>query len=106
MLNRKLSDIDGKNIALLVKQDPRFLVARIGLLSESRWAPKVSRTTMFRTLKRLGFKIFSPQRIPMLTKKHKEARVSWCTANKNTDWSKVCFTDESYGKISAMQAVA
>ncbi len=32
----------------------------------------------------------------MLTKRHKKSRLDWCEANKNTDWSKVCFTDESY----------
>jgi hypothetical protein len=32
----------------------------------------------------------------MLTNRHKEARVNWCLKNRNTDWSKVVFTDESY----------
>lgn len=44
----------------------------------------------------MGFKIFAPKKIPMLTKRHKSARMDWCKANKNTDWSTVCFTDESY----------
>jgi transposase len=91
-LSKKHCDILSK----LVKRNPRYSAARLGELAVDKGVPKVSRVTIWRHLKKMGYKIFTPQRIPMLTKRHKKSRLDWCEANKNTDWSKVCFTDESY----------
>ncbi|CAF4957022.1 unnamed protein product, partial [Rotaria socialis] len=59
----------------------------------------VSRWTVQRQLKRMGYKSTLPYGTPMLTQKHKEARVQWAIQHKddslsfignNYEWSFLC----------------
>ena len=36
-----------------------------------------------------------PRPVPLLTEKHRVARLQWCNENKDTDWTNVVFSDES-----------
>ena len=54
--------------------------------------------TIWRCLKRLGFKKTKPTRKPGLTKKMKEDRLQWCLNHEDwtlDDWKNVIFTDET-----------
>ena len=62
---------------------------------EKRGHPLVSPRTIGRALKTLGFKRMVPQREPLLSAAHKVRRLAWCIAHRDTDWSKLIFTDES-----------
>lgn len=56
---------------------------------------KVSRWTVQRQLKRMGYKNTLPHGTPMLTQKHKDARVQWAIQHQDDDWSRTIFTDET-----------
>jgi hypothetical protein len=49
----------------------------------------VTNSTVLRCMKRLGFKCGRPSYRPLLTESHKAARVRWCIAHKEQDWSNV-----------------
>ena len=55
----------------------------------------VSRSTIQRQLKRLGYKSSLPYKTPMLTQQQKDARVQWAIKHPNDDWSRTIFTDET-----------
>ncbi|CAM4901746.1 unnamed protein product [Rotaria socialis] len=55
----------------------------------------MSRWTVQRQLKRMGYKSTLPYGTPMLTQKHKEARAQWAIQHKDDDWSRTIFTDET-----------
>jgi transposase len=55
----------------------------------------VSRWTVQRQLKRLGYKSTLPYGTPMLTQEQKDARVQWAIKHQNDDWSRTIFTDET-----------
>ena len=55
----------------------------------------VSRWTVQRQLKRMGYKSTLPYGTPMLTQEQKDARVQWAIKHQNDDWSRTIFTDET-----------
>ena len=55
----------------------------------------VSRWTVQRELKRLGYKSTLPYSTPMLTQEQRVARVQWAIKHQNDDWSRTIFTDET-----------
>ena len=55
----------------------------------------VSRWTIQRQLKRLGYKSSLPYKTPMSTQQQKDARVQWAITHQNDDWSRTIFTDET-----------
>ena len=54
----------------------------------------ISSSTIRRRLKSLGMQYCHPLSKPLLLKRHRIARLKFAKENKNTDWSKVFFTDE------------
>ena len=58
-------------------------------------ALNVSRWTVQRQLKRMGYKSTLPYATPMLTQEQKHARVQWAIQHKDDDWSRSIFTDET-----------
>ena len=55
----------------------------------------VSRSTVQRQLKRMGYRSTLPQGTPMLTQKHKDARVQWALKHQDDDWTRTVSTDET-----------
>jgi transposase len=55
----------------------------------------VSRWTVQRQLKRMGYRSTLLHGTPMLTQKHRDARVQWAKQHKDDDWSSTVFTDET-----------
>jgi transposase len=92
---RKFNSNDKKRISNLANSHPKYSCARIGQMAHERESPKISRWTVWRSLKQSGYSKLKPKPIPMLTPAHKAKRVEWCLKHRNTDWSKIVFTDES-----------
>lgn len=55
----------------------------------------VSRSTLSRHLKSLGYKNTIPKAAPMLTEVQKKKRLKWAKKHLNDNWSKTFFTDET-----------
>ena len=50
---------------------------------------------MQRQLHRLGYENVLPRGTPLLTNEQKERRVQWAMADKDDDWSRTVFSDET-----------
>ena len=61
----------------------------------NQWGFEVSITTVRRRLKSLGMKYCHPISKPLMLKRHRIARVNFAKQNRDQDWKKVIFTDES-----------
>ena len=55
----------------------------------------ISRWTIGRDLEKLGLVRKRPRRAPVLTQRHKDARLAWCLQHKDWDWNGVVFSDEA-----------
>lgn len=93
---KKLKEDDTRRILQFAHHHPKSSSAELGVMAVRNGSPAVHRTTVWRALKRRGMKKWTPSAKPMLTDAHKRARVAWCIANQERDWSNVIFTDESY----------
>lgn len=93
--SQKYNSNDKRRVAQLARAHPKWSSAKIGELAAKKGSPQVHRSTVWNTLRRSGYLQWVPRPVPMLTKSHREKRLAWCYANRNRDWSKVIFTDES-----------
>ena len=57
--------------------------------------PRVHPRTIGRALIAIGLQRAFPIKKPLLTERHKRIRLAWCLKNRDRDWTKVIFTDES-----------
>ncbi|KAG0756420.1 hypothetical protein G6F24_011163 [Rhizopus arrhizus] len=60
--------------------------------------PRLTYNTTLNALKSLGFKARPKRKVPLLSAKHRKARLEWALAHKYwtiDDWRKVIFSDES-----------
>jgi len=55
----------------------------------------ISSVTVRRRLNEQGLYKLQPLAKPLLSDDHRDNRLEWAKTNKNTDWSKVIFTDET-----------
>ena len=95
----------GRPVSLnMAAKDPlKKMAARSPTLSNAQLAkrlaekghPTVAVRTIGRTLAAMGFRRQFPNRKPLLTDRHKKARLEWCLKNRERDWSRVVFTDET-----------
>lgn len=60
-----------------------------------RYGLVVDAATIGRTLGKLGLTRKKPRNVPLLTERHKRLRLAWCLANRNKNFKRVVFTDES-----------
>ncbi|CAF2994013.1 unnamed protein product, partial [Rotaria sp. Silwood2] len=95
---KALSTRDIRDLKRLVTSENRLSVGKIRMdLNISRPKP-VSRETVRRYLKNLGYEYAVKIKKPWLTVKHKKDRVKWCKQYQHWtihDWRKVIFSDES-----------
>jgi len=63
----------------------------------------ISASTVYRVLKRNGYRTYKPTVKPGLTKTMKEARYAWCLAHKDIDWKNVVFTDETSVQLGGVR---
>ena len=64
---------------------------------------KGSHQSIWLYLKSQEYRSTDPIEVKMLSNKHKKDRLDWWEANKDTDWEKVVFTDETDFKLGSMK---
>jgi hypothetical protein len=64
-------------------------------ISMDRQGTDISSTTVRRRLNEQGLYKLQPLKKPLLSDANRDNRLKWAKKNKNTDWSKVIFTDET-----------
>lgn len=90
-----LSTQNQEVLRLLVKDWPLANNAQLAKKLAESGGPLVSRWTIGRHLDAMGFARKTPRSGPLLTAIHKKRRLTWCHRHKDTDWSRVVFSDES-----------
>ena len=61
---------------------------------------EVSSRTVRNRLQEKGFRYLAMTKKPLLSLLHMQSRVSWVVNNKNRDWSRVIFSDETTVRLS------
>lgn len=92
---RKMTERDCHKLKLNVLKNRKTTMTHIAETFTCSDDKKVSRWTISRRLKDQGFKIHPCKKVPLLTARHKKARLAWVKYNKNTDWTKILWSDES-----------
>ena len=93
-------DHPGKiRIAQIVRHNPVISSNEISHKIESSTGNLVSPRTIRRTLSGMRYDRRKPRNVPMLTKRHIEARMKFAQENLDRDWTKVLFSDESFVQL-------
>jgi len=91
---RKTSEKEDLDIINIAKKQRTSTLTDIST-SMSRKGTDISLMTVKRRLDEQGLYKLKPLLKPLLLDHHRENRLKWAKANRNTDWSKVIFTDET-----------
>ena len=92
--SRKLMSNDGRALVQLAIQNRKMSVRNLTSKFNLTRRKNLSHETVRKELLRRGYNRKLARRIPLLTEKHRQQRVSWAKDNKRTDWEKVVFSDE------------
>ena len=92
---RKLTVKDNKALGQWIRRNNEITTKELVEKLLQSGNVDVSRWTIQRQLKRLGYKSSLPYKTPMLTQQQKDARVQWAIKHQNDDWSRTIFTDET-----------
>jgi arginine repressor len=85
-----------RKIGMIVKHNHFTTASEMkAQLKEKNPELEVSERTIRRELKNLGFVSVRPRKVPLLTQKAKENRLSWSRDHVNYNWKKVVFSDET-----------
>lgn len=93
--SRKITAEDSRAMAQWIRRKKDLTTAEIAAKLQQSRGRLVSRWTVQRHLKMLGYRSKLPRATPMLTQEHKENRVKWAKQHKNDDWSRTIFSDET-----------
>jgi transposase len=91
---RKTSEREDQDIVSIAKKQKTSTLVDIST-SMSRQGTDISYETVRRRLNEQGLFKLKPLLKPLLLDTHRASRLKWANANRNTDWSKVIFTDET-----------
>ncbi|XP_076029868.1 uncharacterized protein LOC143018394 [Oratosquilla oratoria] len=93
----KMSVRDGRKLVRKVADNPR--ITSKALLSDlKKSGTNISRSTLKRTLHRAGLRGCRPRKTPLLTAKHRAARLAFARAHLDKDpsfWKSVLWSDET-----------
>ena len=92
---RKLTTTDRRRLGYLLSQNKRQSVEKLRCELINRGSVSVCNETVRTELKDLGWVKSRGIPSPILTDLQKQRRVQWCEEHRDTDWTKVFFTDES-----------
>ena len=93
--SRKLTVKDNKALGQWIRRNNETTTKELVEKLLQNGNVDVSRWTIQRQLKRLGYKSSLPYKTPMLTQQQKDARVQWAIKHQNDDWSRTIFTNET-----------
>jgi transposase len=91
---RKTSEREDLDIISMAKKQRTTTLANIST-SMSKQGTNISLMTVKRRLNEQGLHKMKPLLKPLLQDTHRANRLKWAKTNRNTDWSKVIFTDET-----------
>ena len=92
----KLKAADRRRIVQMARNHTLWSSANIAAEAARKGSPVVSPRTVMRSLKKSGYRKWTPKKTTDLTDLHKKKRLAWCQKYRNINWRKVCITDESY----------
>jgi transposase len=95
---RKTSCSEDEEMVEMIQNDKELTAKDISRHMKKK-GTVVSATTVRRRLKEAGLKFTSPTSKPAISKLHQTQRLRFARQNKNRDWSKVLFTDETTIKL-------
>ena len=95
----KLGPNDRRRLTQLANNHQMASSAELAAKLAKKKGPKVTRWTVWRSLRRSGLAKWLPKPIPMMTAKHQEDRLKWCLEHLGRDWSTTLFSDESYFQL-------
>ncbi|CAF4496751.1 unnamed protein product [Rotaria sp. Silwood2] len=91
----KINSDDNKALGQWIRRNNETTTKELAEKLLQQRGRHVSRWTVQRQLRRLGYRSTLPQGTPMLTQKHKDARVQWALKHQDDDWTRTVFTDET-----------
>ena len=92
----KLQAEDRRRITHLARSHPLWSASNIAAEAARRGSPLVHPATVRRSLRKSGYRKWTPIRGPNLTPLHIKKRLEWCLKNRRRNWKKTVFTDESF----------
>jgi transposase len=93
---RKLVPNQRRHIGKILKHNHFTTASELkAKLEENNPDLEVSERTIRRELQNLGYVSVLPRKVPLLTQKAKDIRLSWARDHLNYNWKKVVFSDET-----------
>ena len=93
---RKLVSNQHRHIGKILKHNHFTTASELkAKLEENNPDLKVSERTICRELQNLGYISVLSRKVPLLTQKAKDIRLSWTCDHLNYNWKKVVFSDET-----------
>lgn len=93
---RKLTPEKRRQVGMIIKHDHFTTTGELkAILEEKDPELNISKTTVRRELSKLGYIAILPRKVPLLTQKAKDTRLSWARDHLRYNWKKVVFSDET-----------
>ncbi len=93
---RKLTPAKRRQVGMIIKRDHFTTAGELkAILEENDSELEIGETTIRRELSRLGYVAVLPRKVPLLTQKAKDIRLSWARDHLRYNWKKVVFSDET-----------
>ena len=93
---RKLSPEKRRQVGKIIKHDHFTTAGELKAKLEEKYPGlDVSERTVRRELSNLGYASILPRKVPLLTQKAKDNRLSWARDHIHYNWRKVVFSDET-----------
>jgi len=92
---RKITSSDNKALGQWIRRNNELTSKELAQKLLYERDLNVSQWTVQRQLKRMSYTSTLPHGTPMLTQEQKDARVRWAIQNKDDDWNRTVFTDET-----------
>lgn len=93
---RKLTPEKRRQVGMIVKRDHFITAGELKATLEEKYSDlNIGETTVRRELSKLGYVAILPRKVPLLTQKAKDIRLSWARDHLHYNWKKVVFSDET-----------
>lgn len=96
----KLDGENRKRLLNIALKNDQFSIRQVTQRFKDLTNLSIGKSTTARYLKKNNISKKAPYYKPNLTEEHMKKRVEWCLKHRDTDWSKVFFTDESFFLIN------
>lgn len=90
----KMSKNNKISLSFKLRNNPRISVRSLANEFQASQGLNISRESVRRTIKSMGFSKKTPIRGPGITPQNEKTRVDWAKKHRNIHWHKIIFTDE------------